>query len=287
MSLTPKVKLAVLKDNLLTYRKEFIHLQCLTSASLDDLAHLAEDEVLARLSNGESLLNALSSVREWMIGECVSFGALQSVEEKYNFSKLFSNRLDARGLSIRSALLPEIAFGRNVALVRNRMIDDILPDLFANLNLTGCVDTSDFKEAISLVVDGETDFCILPHASHGLQQTPSLFEAVNENGLFLSLLLDCEDISLGFYGKLAYSISHAPEGECIIQILSPKDGVNNIFQFDNATHIERFHYRKETTEYFVDTFNVKSVRDSVTVALYTYLFSSHAKLIGFAQIIKV
>ena len=287
MALAPKVKLAVLNDNVSTYRKEIAGFQCLIAASLDDLARLAEDTMLKYISSEKSLFEALSLMREWIVAEFLSAGVFQNDNEKYVFSQLLVNRLSAKDLPILSVLIPEFATGKTVSFVQNRMIDTILRELTADLNLTHSLCASDFKEAISSVVDGETEFCILPHANYGLQQISSLFDATYENGLFLSLLVCDEETSLGFYGKRAYPICNEQGSEVVLQVLSPKDSANCIYQYTNSNHIERFSYRKDTIEYFVDTFKVKSVSDAVSIALHMYLFNSHVKLIGFAQIIKV
>lgn len=287
MALAPKVKMAILRDNLEAQSKDFDKLSQTRYAYLDDISRVADDFLLSAEQNGELLSSAYSLLGEWCREEKSIFSNRHcfssiTLDDQYVFSNLLAKRLIARHQNILQTLFPAAENSGRVAFVRNKATEECFYLIKDDFAFKQSVYSVDFKEATLKVLEDEADFCLLPYAENGYFPIYGVFDAVMRAELCLIGIVQTEELVYGIYSK---GFSVAPRESLILQYAYSSE--MSIPLGINIQVVEKFSYKHGNQFLKVDTLYNEDYEFVVSALLYFCLFAPEVKITGCANVNRI
>ena len=269
MTLSPQIKMAVLKDNLNAQHYDIQKLSKLRLAYFDDFARIANDFLTKCKCDGMLIHDALLLLREHCKEEIKNVLPLKdacilSAEDRYTFSHLRALRLLNDCPLVLAQLFPShSSHGGRVAFVKNRTTEVFFERAKEYRFFQQSIYANDFKDAIFKVLENEADFCLLPYAEKRYLPIYGVIDAILKSDLRLLGLIQQEDLTYGIFGK---HFSFNSVDSCVLQYAAPYD-VSIPHNIESKIK-ERFSYQIDNRHYKVDTLQVENLEFIISCLLF-------------------
>ena len=287
MSLTSKVKMVVLSDNLKAQQRELEKLSRIRLSNLADAARVADDFLIDAGHDGETFVSALKLLRERCREEKSIFSENQVFEtlrldDQYVFTSLLAKRLYSRLPELLYCLLPVVNSRGRVSFVPNNITEECLLHIKGTFLIESLLYASDFKDAAMKVATGEADFCLLPYAENDYFPIHSIFDITMKADLLLIGKIKTDCVTYGIYAKgLPCKIAKTLAFQYALPLQVP------IPMNMESQAVERFAFRYANQLLRVDTWAEEDLPAIITGLLYFQLFAPDVKITGCAQTFQI